>query len=108
MLSSVNVSNVIGVVYICTAFSIIFERQFLCCERHQNTDKASTNDRIYSILELVGQKHRILDTYSQVKEVIYNRIDYTQVKEVLNEQRKRVEDFLTKALKGERNVNFGK
>lgn len=103
-----------GASYVCTdsfhgtVFSIIFERQFLCCERHQNRDKASTNDRIYSILNLVGEERRLLKDEAIVKEKIENPIEYSHVKDVLSDNKKRAKSFLVNALTGERNVGLEK
>lgn len=101
-----------GASYVCTdsfhgtAFSIIFEKQFLCCERHQATDQASTNDRIYSILQLISQTERMIKDDNHVDKALKKEIDYIPVKIRLNENRKKSREFLENALKGERNVGY--
>ncbi|MGN1124805.1 MAG: polysaccharide pyruvyl transferase family protein [Candidatus Gastranaerophilaceae bacterium] len=94
--------------YVCTdsfhgtAFSIIFQKQFLCCERHQTKDTGNTNDRIYSILKLIGQEKRLITGDNKVKETISKNINYTDVKNIINKNRIEVKKFLTQALKGAR------
>ena len=98
--------------YVCTdsfhgtAFSIIFEKEFICCERHQNTDAGSTNDRIYSVLKLIGREDRLARNCDSVNQIIEDNINYKKVKAVIDENREQSRRFLTQALKGERNVGF--
>lgn len=97
--------------YVCTdsfhgtAFSIIFEKEVICCERHQNNDEGSTNDRIYSILKVIGQEIRLVKNVEQTDLLIKTHIDYKKVKEIVNRNRKEANAFLTQALKGARNVS---
>ena len=89
-----------------TAFSIIFEKEFICCERHQNTDAGSTNDRIYSVLKLIGREDRLARSCDSVNQIIEDNINYKKVKAIIDENREQSRRFLTQALKGERNVGF--
>ena len=78
--------------YVCTdsfhgtAFSIIFEKQFMCFKRHQTSDKASTNDRIYSVLQLIGESSRLVSV-EDIKDLATDIIDFSDVKRVLNAKR---------------------
>lgn len=98
--------------YVCTdsfhgtSFSVIFEKEVICCERHQNSDVGNTNDRIYSILKLIGEEARLAKDVDQVETLIGNRINYKKVKRILNGNREKVNDFLTQALRGDRNAGF--
>lgn len=94
--------------YVCTdsfhgtAFSIIFEKQFMCFERHQTSDKASTNDRIYSVLSLVGESSRLVKDVESIKKLALDNINFTGVKSILNTKRADATCFLDNAVKGNR------
>ena len=94
--------------YVCTdsfhgtAFSIIFEKQFMCFERHQISDEASTNDRIYSILQLIGESDRLVRTIDSIENLAIDNIDFLSVKRVLNAKREEANNFLDNAVKGKR------
>lgn len=94
--------------YVCTdsfhgtAFSIIFEKQFMCFERHQISDKASTNDRIYSVLQLIGESGRLVENVNRVENLAAETIDFLSVKRVLNAKREEANRFLDNAVKGKR------
>ena len=94
--------------YVCTdsfhgtAFSIIFEKQFMCFERHQTSDKASTNDRIYSVLQLIGESSRLVRNIEDIKDLAADNIDFSDVKRVLNAKRDEANSFLNNAVKGKR------
>lgn len=94
--------------YVCTdsfhgtAFSIIFEKQFLSFERHQSSDKASTNDRIYSVLQLIGESGKLVKDIDSIKNLVTDRIDFSNVKRVLNTKREETNHFLDNAVKGKR------
>ncbi|NJP41556.1 polysaccharide pyruvyl transferase family protein [Oscillospiraceae bacterium HV4-5-C5C] len=94
--------------YVCTdsfhgtAFSIIYEKQFMCFERHQASDKASTNDRIYSVLQLIGESGRLIRDVDSIKDLVADNHDFSNAKRVLNSKREEANHFLDNAVKGKR------
>ncbi len=68
-----------------SAFSVIFEKDLYCVERHSGSDKGNTNDRVYSVLKLLGISERMITQQSDVFSC--KEIDYTIVKAMLNEKR---------------------
>lgn len=82
-----------------TAFSVLFERDVYCCERHKSADGASTNSRLHSILQLLSMEGRMLSSLGEVETVLQQPVDYPAVLSCLNEKRKETEEFLVHALR---------
>ena len=74
----------------------------MCFERHQTSDKASTNDRIYSVLQLIGESSRLVRSVEDIKDLATDIIDFSDVKRVLNAKREEANSFLNNAVKGKR------
>lgn len=74
----------------------------MCFERHQISDKASTNDRIYSVLQLIGESSRLVRSVESIKELAADNINFSDVKRVLNAKRDEANNFLDNAVKGKR------
>ncbi len=75
-----------------TAFSLIFEREFLC------TDPPRYRTRLDSILEITGLEDRVIRDYDRPIES-YQGIDYAPVNIRLEEERARSSRFLMSALR---------
>ncbi len=91
--------------YVCTdsfhgtVFSLINNTKFFTFERYSNKNsKVSTNSRIYSLLEIVNLKERILSGTENVDDVLKYEIDFDKVNNKLEEFRNESKDFLEKAL----------
>ena len=83
-----------------TVFSLINNVPFFTFERYSNKDaKISTNSRIYSLLEMVDLKNRILSGTEDIEEVINLKINFDDVNAKLEKFRNESKDFLKKALK---------
>ena len=82
----------------CTAFSIIFNKQFYCVDRGGNEKKM--NSRIVSILTILGIQDRFIDSNSS-KYNVDSVIDYDLVQEKVKKYRRESELWLKKALKSE-------
>ena len=91
--------------YVCTdsfhgtVFSLINNIDFFTFERFSNKNsKISTNSRIYSLLDLVNLKNRLLKGNENIDEVIKSKIDFENVNKILNDLRKSSKKFLLEAL----------
>lgn len=92
--------------YVCTdsfhgtVFSLINNTKFFTFERYSNKNsKVSTNSRIYSLLEIVNLKERILSGTENVEDVLKYNIDFDKVNIKLADFRNQSKTFLEKALK---------
>ena len=92
--------------YVCTdsfhgtVFSLINNTKFFTFERYSNKNsKVSTNSRIYSLLEIVNLKERILSGTENVDDVLKYNIDFDKVNNKLADFRNQSKTFLEKALK---------
>lgn len=94
--------------YVCTdsfhgtVFSLINNTKFFTFERYSNKNsKVSTNSRIYSLLEIVNLKERILSGTENVENVLKYDIDFDKVNDKLADFRNESKNFLEKALNKE-------
>ena len=90
--------------YVCTdsfhgtVFSLINNTKFFTFERYSNKNsKVSTNSRIYSLLEIVNLKERILRGTENVEDVLKYNIDFDKVNTKLADFRNESKAFLEKA-----------
>lgn len=95
--------------YVCTdsfhgtVFSLINNAKFFTFERYSNKNsKVSTNSRIYSLLEIVNLKERILSGTENVDDVLKYNIDFDKVNTKLADFRNESRAFLEKALNKEK------
>ena len=95
--------------YVCTdsfhgtVFSLINNTKFFTFERYSNKNsKVSTNSRIYSLLEIVNLKERILSGTENVDDVLKYNIDFDKVNIKLADFRNESKAFLEKALNKEK------
>lgn len=91
--------------YVCTdsfhgtVFSLINNVKFYTFERYSSKNsKVSTNSRIYSLLDLMGLKNRILKGTEKIEEVINYGIDFEKVNNKLEDFRYKSKKFLKEAL----------
>ncbi len=75
-----------------TAFSLIFEKQFIVVPTRKNVL------RISSILDIVRQKDRIVNSLAEATEQLDKCINYTQVRPLLNDHIMKSKKFLLTAL----------
>lgn len=75
-----------------TAFSINFERQFIC------VSAPKFNSRIKSILDLIGEPDRLLDEVDYFK-IINKKIDYNKVNKIIEKERRKAEIFIDKVIR---------
>lgn len=92
--------------YVCTdsfhgtVFALINQVNFFTFERFSNKNKKmSTNSRIYSLLDLVNLKDRLLKGNEDIEEVINKKIDFDMVSSKIEDFREKSIKFLTTALK---------
>ena len=97
--------------YVCTdsfhgtVFSLINNIDFFTFERFSNKNsKMSTNSRIYSLLDLVNLKNRLLKGNENIDEVIKSKIDFENVNKILNDLRKSSKKFLLESLYESRKI----
>ena len=91
--------------YVCTdsfhgtVFSLINNVEFFTFERYKNKNaKISTNSRIYSLLNLVDLKERLLKGNEDIENIINQKIDFINVNNKIEEFRNKSKKFLQKAL----------
>lgn len=90
--------------YVCTdsfhgtVFSLINNVKFFTFERFKGS-KMSTNSRIYSLLEIMDLKNRLLKGTEDIKEVINYNINFEKVNQKLNDFRQESKKFLEESLK---------
>ena len=83
-----------------TVFSLINNKKFYTFERYCNKNsKISTNSRIYSLLNLVNLKNRILTGKENIDDIFNLEIDFNEVNNKLDEFRKESKTFLKNALR---------
>lgn len=92
--------------YVCTdsfhgtVFALINQINFFTFERFSNKNKKmSTNSRIYSLLDLVNSKDRLLKGNEDVNEMIEKDINFKKVNDNIDEFRAKSMQFLKEALK---------
>lgn len=73
----------------CTVFSILFGKQFVVLE-----NKQGGNNRIETLLSLLGIENRLINDLSNIKEVLNKPIDYNLVNTKLQENRELSLKFL--------------
>ena len=91
--------------YVCTdsfhgtVFSLINQVEFFTFERFSSKNsKVSTNSRIYSLLELVNLKDRLLKGNENVEEIFNKKINFGEVNQKIEKFRESSRNFLKNAL----------
>lgn len=89
----------------CSVFSMLNGKNFFTFPRYADDGPASTNGRLYSLLSLVKQEHRMVRENDQfdVKAKLAEDVDYTVVHSELDNLRQFTWNWLTNALK-KRNI----
>ncbi len=89
--------------YICTdsfhgtAFSIIFEKQFMVFDRYNNQSSNSKNSRVESVCSNVGLKNRRYTDIEHIVEMMEQEIDYTAVTQKVDQYRDNTKQYLKDA-----------
>lgn len=81
-----------------TAFSVIFEKQFLVFNRYNKNSKNSKNSRIESVCENLGLVDRHVLCDGDITEIINKQIDYIAVSQKIEKYREETKQFLKTAL----------
>lgn len=88
--------------YICTdsfhgtAFSIIFEKQFLVFDRYSNKSSNSKNSRIDSVCANLGLENRRFADTGSITDLMIADIDYTSVSKKVEGYRDNTKEYLKK------------
>ncbi len=82
----------------CTVFSMLYAKNFFTFRRYDNDNIVSTNGRIYSLLSLVNQEHRLLKGNENPKDMLNMNIDYNKIHDKLANLRKFTKEFVYDAL----------
>lgn len=89
--------------YICTdsfhgtAFSIIFEKQFMVFDRYNNQSSNSKNSRVESVCANVGLMNRRYTDTECIWEMMKQDIDYAAVREKVGQYREHTKQYLKDA-----------
>ncbi len=90
--------------YICTdsfhgtAFSIIFEKQFLVFDRYNNQSSNSKNSRVESVCVNVGLTNRRYTDIEHIFEMMEQQIDYVAVTKKVDQYRVNTKQYLKNTL----------
>lgn len=82
-----------------TAFSIIFRQDVYCTPRHIGTDSGNTNNRISSLLFLLGIKNRMISDEKEIELALREKIDFHMCNGVLNRKNEECIEYFTEALR---------
>lgn len=80
-----------------SVFSIIFNKNFIVFERFAKNDNNSTNDRIYSLLNMLELDDRLINDFDYI-DYDKKNIDYDKVNTLLNNERKKSLEYISIAL----------
>lgn len=81
-----------------SVFSLLYKKKFFTFRRYNNDSVVSTNDRLYSLLSLVGQENRLLKGDEDIERTVSMDIDYSVVHARLAELREFTKSFIKDAL----------
>lgn len=93
-----NASLVLTDSFHATAFSINLKTPFVSLCRFDRNDKKSMNDRLVTILNMVGLSDRLVDANDNVSADFLYDVDFDKAHELLNQKRQKDRQFLTDAL----------
>lgn len=85
----------------CSAFSILYKRQFFTFRRYSRNTKQSTNSRLDTLFHLTGINGRLLSGDENIKDCLKINTDYDEVHKKLEQNREKSFTYLQKALKDE-------
>lgn len=91
----------------CTVFSMLYAKKFFTFRRYDNDSIVSTNGRIYSLLSLVNQEHRLLKGNENPKDMLNMDINYENIHYKLSNLRKITKEFVYNALE-KSNIRYNK
>lgn len=81
-----------------TVFANIFNKNYCVFKRFKDTDKASQNSRLETLLDMFNLKERLVDIEDNLDNIIKQNINWNNVNEILNKKRKESIDFLINAI----------
>jgi len=81
-----------------TAFSVIFEKQFVVFDRYSSRSSNSKNSRIESLCVNLGLESRRFSGTESIETAINSKIDYAAVKQKLLVYQTATKEYLKKAL----------
>ena len=93
-----NASLVLTDSFHATAFSINLKTPFVSLYRFAKNDKKGMNDRLVTILNLVGLQDRLVDADDVINEDFLYDVDFETAHELLNQKRREDYRFLADAL----------
>ena len=82
-----------------TIFSLLFKKQFFTFSRFESADKASTNSRIVSLLDIVGVKGRYIKASESVDDCLRRKIDFDYAHQRIKEIQEYSRNFLSNSLR---------
>lgn len=81
-----------------TVFANIFNKNYCVFKRFKDTDRASQNSRLETLLDMFNLKERLIDVEDNLDNIIKQDINWNNVNEILNKKRKESVDFLINAI----------
>lgn len=81
-----------------TIFSILFNKKFITFERFDNSNENCQNSRIYNLLNKLNLLNRFIGDECTNIDFIKSKINYDNINEILEKERKKSLNFLIKAV----------
>lgn len=90
----------------CSAFSILYKKEFYTFRRYLRKTKQSTNSRLDTLFKMIGISRSILKGNEEVKQCIKNCINYEVVYENLEIIRNKSYEYLEMALENKESTDL--
>lgn len=81
-----------------TIFSTLFKRRFFTFSRFETSDKASTNSRIVSLLNLIGAPDRYIKATANIDDCLKSKMDFEKAFDNIKKIQENSRLFLTRSL----------
>lgn len=81
-----------------TVFANIFNKNYCVFKRFKDTDKASQNSRLETLLDMFNLRERLVDVNDNLDDIIKNDIKWEHVNKILDKKREESINFLINAI----------
>lgn len=81
-----------------TVFANIFNKNYCVFKRFKDTDRASQNSRLETLLDMFNLRERLVDVNDNLDDIIKNSIKWEYVNKILNKKREESINFLINAI----------
>lgn len=81
-----------------TVFANIFNKNYCVFKRFKDTDKASQNSRLETLLDMFNLRERLVDVDDNIDNIIQNEIEWESINKILDKKREESINFLMNAI----------